>query len=40
MNMFRHGPENGFGSSGPSDLELNLLPLYMKYFSALCSFLF
>ncbi len=39
MNMFRRGPA-GFESTALSELKPNILRLYMKCFSALCSFLF
>lgn len=40
MNMCRHGPENGLRKLWAFRPETNLLRLYMKCFSALCSFLF
>ena len=39
MNMFRRRPEIGF-SEAPGFADAGGLPLYMKCFSALCSFLF
>lgn len=39
MNMFRRRPEIGF-SEAPGFADAGVLPLYMKCFSALCSFLF